>query len=259
MRTLFILLILLHSALANELVLKSVVNKTFTPNGGQAYGDIHEVVCVWQMPANEKRAHERNVSVRTYRRLSPDHKLRYWRAVIQKVTSPEGAGDKKEWFAESRITRTEFVALMVGTEAELKKLDPAFHLRYISVGFHVVEEHEKELTPKLKKALAETKGEVEMKHRGIMNRFHAAFTRSTSMELTSKMLRDNGLKFQARGMVGDYYTPVDPERADTWEKASELPDFGLTYPPSMDFIFDESEEADADQQSPKPADRLRSS
>ena len=252
MRSLCILVILLHSALASEPLLKSTVNKTFTPDGGQAFGDIQAVVCEWQMPTTEKRAKERSIYVRALRTLSPDNKLRYWTAVIQQVPSPEGTGDNKDWFSEPRISRAEFVALMVGTEAELKKLDPAFHLRYILVGYHVVEEHENELTPKLKKALAETKGEVEMKHRGIMNRFYAAFFRSQSIELTSKMLRENGLNFQAGGMVGDYYSPVDRQRANTWKKASELPDLGLNYPPSIQFERGEGEA----QPATKPADKV---
>ena len=48
-------------------------------------------------------------------------------------------------------------------------------------------------------------------------------------------------------MSGDYYTPVDAKQAKTWKEASELPDFGLKYPPSIVFIRKEGEQGAAEQ------------
>jgi len=42
-------------------------------------------------------------------------------------------------------------------------------------------------------------------------------------------------EFAARGMEGDYYTPVYPQLATTWKKAAELEGFGLKYPPTVVF------------------------
>lgn len=118
----------------------------------------------------------------------------------------------------------------------LRKKANAVHFNSIYVGYHTVEEHELELTPKLRKILADTKGEVEFKHRGIMRGLFNTFASSPALASTAKSLKLAGLNISTGGSAGDYYTPVDRDLATTWAKASLLKGFGLTSPPLVIFF-----------------------
>jgi len=56
-------------------------------------------------------------------------------------------------------------------------------------------------------------------------------------------------------LVGDYYTPVDQNRATTWKLASELPDLGLLFPPSISFERAQAKPKDASKPAAKPKNR----
>jgi hypothetical protein len=177
MRSLFIVYCLFHCGLAGEVNLSSTKEKTFTPDGGQAFGDIHQIVFSWKISTEEASENTREFSLTASRRLHLDREdLRYWTAQIHPVKKED-----TKWNDEARLTRDEFVSIVIQSERELRKQDADFHFKYVCVDFHSVSEHEADISPRLRKVLANTKGEVQMKHKGIMLQFHRSFAQSPSI------------------------------------------------------------------------------
>lgn len=238
MRALFLVFCLIQCGLAEELKLASVEEKTFTPDGGQAFGDVHRIVFTWNISAEGTTETERKFVVVASRRLHPDREdLRYWTAQI----GPETNEDTK-WYDEARITRAEFVGMVSQSERELRKQNADFQFKSIYVPFHSVSEHEAEIAPRLRSVLANAKGGVRMKHHGIMHQFHRSFAQSVSIADTGRALQKSGLDFSTGRMSGDYYTPVNPILAATWKDASKLDGFGLRYPPTIVFTRNEGDQ-----------------
>lgn len=239
MRILLIILSLVQCGFAGDLKLVSTVEKTFTPDGGQAYGDIHRIVFTWTISKEGATESTSKFVVVASRRLRPDRKKpHYWKAKIH----PDKNKDM-EWHDEAHLTTDEFISIVSQSEQELRKQNANFHFNYIYIPYHSVTEHETEITPKLRHVLANTEGKVRMKHRGIMSKFHHTFNKSTSTTNTSRALQAKGLDFSPGHMEGDYYTPVNPELAETWKDASKLDGFGLHFPPTIVFRRKMSESA----------------
>jgi hypothetical protein len=237
MRSLIIVYCLFHCGLAGEVVLSTTKDKTFTPDGGQAFGDIHQIVFTWKISTEGASENTREFAVIASRRLHLDREdLRYWRAQIHPVKKED-----TKWYDEARLTRDEFVSIVSQSERELRKLNADFHFKYVDVDFHSVSEHEADISPRLRKVLANTKGEVQMKHKGIMLQFHRSFAQSPSIADTSRALQKVGLDFPSGRMGGDYYTPVDSQVAATWKGASKLNGFGLRIPPTIVFTRNEGD------------------
>lgn len=145
------------------------------------------------------------------------------------------------WSTSVRIGRQELVTIVRDSMARLTQREPTARLKYLSLSYHLVLEHEADLHPRLKKVLAEQGGEVQGKHRGIMRKFHDAFQASEALKQSRTALAKTGIPFSEKRvprMEGDYYTPVDRKLAATWKEAAALPDFGLSYPPTVLFVVD---------------------
>jgi hypothetical protein len=248
MRSLIIVYCLFHCGLAGEVNLSSTKEKTFTTDGGQAFGDIHQIVFTWKISTEGASENRREFAVIASRRLHLDREdLRYWKAQIHPVKKED-----TKWNDEARLTRDEFVSIVSQSERELRKQNADFHFKYVYVDFHSVSEHEADISPRLRKVLANAKGEVQMKHRGIMLQFLRSFAQSPSIADTSRALQKSGLDFPSGRMGGDYYTPVDPEVAATWKDASKLNGFGLRFPPTIVFTRNEGEQDGGGQPSTRP-------
>ena len=247
-----VLLITIASVLAvhlspAEIALISKKEKTITPETGSAYGDINTIDFVWRLSPRQADANERRIVVQTKRWVNTDTpSLREWSAQVY-PHRPKGAirSPQPDWYKQPRISRKEFVEVVRRTQAELLRRDAAFAIRRVSVAYHIVLEHEKDLIPKLQAILAQTPGRVEFKHRGIMGKFHKAFAESDALRTTARSLGQDKLRYSRASMAGDYYTPVDPQLAKTWHEAAKLQGFALTYPPTISFTRAEGKQGRA--------------
>ena len=249
MKTVFLILLLFSFSLlagapteGSEIRLKSVEEKTYSPND-QAFGEVHQIVFTWEGLAQGEPETRKKFVLEARRRLAPEREeLRYWEAWIDAVSDAN-----KTWISQPRLTRAEFVTIVAQSEQELRKRNIKFHVEWIYVDYHTVTEHETDLTPKLRKILATTKGDVEPKHRGVLRQFYRAFGQSESIGITSQALQKSGLNFRRGYMEGDYYTPVEPKLAATWKDASKLDGFGLRSPPTIGFMRNQDAEASAEK------------
>lgn len=254
MKTLFLMVLLVSPSLpagtpaeAPEIRLKSVEEKTYTPNG-QAFGDVHQIVFTWECLAQGEPETRKKFVLEARRRLAPEREeLRCWETWIDAVTDA-----KKTWISQPRLTRAEFVTMVAQSEQELRKRNTKFHFECIYVSYHTVTEHETDITPKLRKVLVTEKGNVEPKHRGILRQFHRVFAENDAIGGTCRALQKFGLNFSRGHMEGDYYTPVEPKLAATWKDASKLDGFGLSSPPTIVFM----RKPDEPDNAVKPATKL---
>jgi hypothetical protein len=118
-----------------------------------------------------EHAEQRLFSVRIRRRLDPDWAhLRYWSASVNGFSKKPNDIPENQWGSAPRLSRDEFVALVSKSDAELNRRHAGQHLEHLYVDYHIVREHEQELSRSLKGVFATTKGEVIGKHRGLMLR-----------------------------------------------------------------------------------------
>lgn len=225
-------------------VLRSAKEKTSSPNDGPGIWETQQLLLEWELSTPGEDHKPRVVYVSAHRNLNPKlgEDFHYWSANVLHGT-PGGnlKLDPKGWFSTPRLSRNEFVEIIRGSETELQKRDQTFQFKYVYVDFRTVSEHETEIAPQLRTIFASTKGEVELKPRGIISGFFMVFFNSKAIQLTVSALRERGLDFDPGRMAGDYHIPVDPTRAATWKAASELPDFGLVSPPRIVLIRKEGD------------------
>lgn len=188
------------------------------------------IVFEWRLPSGNPKQESRTFYVNAG--LYPDRHD----CEVRFSTMPETelAKEKVEWVEAPRLSRDEFVRILVLSEKELRQRKGDWRFKSVRVQYQLINEHAAELSPQIKRVIEAGSDATEEAVHEAVRELRGVFSSSKAIAVTRNQMKSGGLDFVLAGLDPSFHF-VFRKPDGRWKAASGLPGFGLLLPPMIEF------------------------